>query len=343
MARKLGLLGSIGLTLAAALTVTVSARAVPPFLSEQGRLFDKNGDPIDADVAVTFTIYSDPAGGTTNRVWYETQAITAADGYFSAVLGDTSNGGTALPANVFDGSPRYLGVKIGTDAEMTPLQPLVSVPYAITAQRIVNKTGSVVVDDDGVWHGSNSGLVGPTGPAGAAGPTGPTGAAGPAGPAGPTGPTGPIGPAGVAGPTGPAGATGPTGPQGPSGVMASLSNASSASIPSGTGTCAPTTSYTAATGDVALVWVSATCNWVTGVTEMDIFPARAVNAGAYSTFGSFQFEAYMDRGSNQWSNTGNLGRLALSAGSAYTFATYVNNYGMGTHSCYCSTLALIHK
>jgi hypothetical protein len=55
--------------------------------------------------------------------------ITLEDGYFSARLGDT----TAIPATVFTGAIRYLGIKVATDSEAVPREPLTSVPYAILA------------------------------------------------------------------------------------------------------------------------------------------------------------------------------------------------------------------
>jgi hypothetical protein len=210
--RNLGILGSAATVLGTAAV----ALAVPPYLSEQGRLFDDTGMPVaNGTIAITFSIYAGASGGS--PLWTETQMITTDDGYFSAVLGDMSNGGTALPNDLFNGSTRYLGVTVASDGEMTPRQPLVSVPYALVARGVVNEDGDVVINPQGQWVGSPTGLVGPTGPAGDAGARGATGAQGPTGPIGPTGPMGPGGANGVTGPTGPRGATGPTGPAGMNG------------------------------------------------------------------------------------------------------------------------------
>src|SRR5439155_18765986 len=115
---------------------------------------------------------------------------------------------TAIPASVFDGSPRYLGVTVGTDPEMTPRQAIFAVPYAMIAGNVngditptsVAVNGGTVIDNQGHWVGSNSGLVGPTGPAGAPGATGAAGAPGA------TGAPGAIGATGAAGATGAPGA-----------------------------------------------------------------------------------------------------------------------------------------
>ncbi len=128
MARKLALLAfsAVGVVAAAGWTAASDA-AVPNTLTEQGRLLDSNGNPVTAPVQFTFTVYDQATLGT--ALWTESQMITLDNGYFSARLGDK----TALPANLFDGTVRYLGIKISTDAEMSPRQPIVSVPYALHA------------------------------------------------------------------------------------------------------------------------------------------------------------------------------------------------------------------
>jgi hypothetical protein len=233
MARKI-VFSSVAALLGTVLAAATASAAVPSFLTEQGRLLDASGNPATGTVSITFAIYDSLAGGT--ALWTETQSISLDEGYFSARLGES----TPIPASAFGGAPRYLGVKVGSDAEMTPRQTLGSVPYALLSNNAVGDitptsisvNGTQVVDATGAWVGAPTGLVGPTGPvgpAGSAGPTGPAGAAGPmgpagaagaTGPAGAAGPAGPAGPVGAAGPQGPAGAQGPVGPAGPGGVMA---------------------------------------------------------------------------------------------------------------------------
>jgi hypothetical protein len=235
MMRRVGLAGAL---LAAALVTSSPAWAdVPLLLSQQGRLLDASDTPITGSVTIVFSLYAVATGGA--ATWTETHTVTLDSGYFVVTLGDT----TALGMALFDGSPLYLGIKVGTDAEMTPREELVSVPYALVANDAVGDIhptsisvgGTTIVNSSGQWVGSTAGLAGPTGPmgptgaGGATGATGPqgevgaTGAAGPTGPQGPLGPTGPQGPAGPTGQQGPAGPTGqqgpvgPTGPQGPVG------------------------------------------------------------------------------------------------------------------------------
>jgi hypothetical protein len=186
MSRKLRTLAGLGFSFGTAMVLPVSSNAAPPpavpnFLTQQGRLLDNTGAPVPGTPTFVFTIYAD-AAGTTN-LWTETQAITLDSGFFSTTLGSV----VPLPAGLFNGTTRYLGIKVGADPEMTPRQPLTSVPYALVAGNVtgditpasVSVGGGVVIDSSGHWVGSPTGLVGPTGPAGPTGPKGATGAAGP--------------------------------------------------------------------------------------------------------------------------------------------------------------------
>lgn len=77
-------------------------------------------------LSIVFSIYSGATGGS--AIWTETQSVSVEAGLYNVQLG----GVTAIPADgtVFDGSTRYLGIKVGTDTEMTPRLAMVSVPYA---------------------------------------------------------------------------------------------------------------------------------------------------------------------------------------------------------------------
>jgi hypothetical protein len=119
-------LGAI--VLAAVACLTAGASAVPGTLTQQGRLFSSDGDPVDGEVTIIFTIYDDPDDSDeANVLWTESQDITLDDGYFSAQLGEVEE---IDPDDVFDGSVRYLGVTVGSDSEMSPRQAITSVPYA---------------------------------------------------------------------------------------------------------------------------------------------------------------------------------------------------------------------
>jgi hypothetical protein len=247
MSRKIGTLAGLGFSFTTAMVLPLSSSAapVPDFLTQQGRLFDNTGAPVTGSPQFVFTIYDDAAG--TTSLWTETQSIALDSGYFSTTLGSV----TALPANLFNGKTRFLGIKVGTDPEMSPRQPLTSVPYALIAGNAtgditptsVSVAGAVVIDSAGHWVGSAAGLAGPTGPIGPKGADGATGPTGPAGAKGATGATGPVGPAGPQGPVGP---TGPQGPAGPTNYSAITTvtgpGATGSQSASDTATC-PANSY----------------------------------------------------------------------------------------------------
>jgi len=185
-----------------------TAAGVPPMLTEQGRLIDSSGNPVTGSATFTFRIYATQSGGV--ALWTETQPpITLDSGYFSAQLGSSVPFTQAMfQTSATAATSLYLGIQVNTDAELSPRQPLLTVPYAFVANNVVGDisptsisiNGQSVVDTNGNWvsTGSTTGLLGPTGPAGPAGPmgpTGPTGTTGPGGPTGPTGSTGLMGPA----------------------------------------------------------------------------------------------------------------------------------------------------
>ena len=212
-------------TVSLAVWASSAGANVPPYLTEQGRLFDSAGTPVAAGVTMEFQLYNTATGGT--ALWSEKQTITPDSGYFSAELGSV----TPFPAGIFataaaNGQNLFLGVTVNTDAEITPRQPLQSVPYALVADNAVGNItpttvtvgGVTVINNKGQWVGPATGLVGPTGPAGAQGvqgATGPQGAPGTAGGQGVQGPTGPQGVQGIQGPTGPQGVQGVQGVPGP--------------------------------------------------------------------------------------------------------------------------------
>ncbi len=266
MTRKLGIFsGSI-----AALTVLfglsgVARAAVPNLLTQQGRLFDAAGAPLATPVVMVFSVYA--TATDTTPLWTETLTVSPIDGYFTVRLGDV----VALPAALFDGNLRFLGVRIGTDAEMTPRQVLASVAYAMMANNVtgditpksVTVNGLKVIDETGAWKGPLTGL------AGTPGPTGPTGATGPAGAVGPTGLQGPQGIQGVAGPAGAQGLQGVAGPTGAQGVQ---------------GVAGPV----GATGPAGPNWTVGTGLLLTGTT-------LSLNTGATATFANYSFTSAKSR------------------------------------------------
>jgi hypothetical protein len=219
--RLIGGLGSLLIVMA--LSPLARAVPVPPRLTEQGRLFNADGSVATGTVMITVTAYGTGIAGT--ALWTETSSVALSDGYFAVQLGAT----TPFPATLWDGSVRFIGIKVNDDAEMIPREEVASVPYALAANDVVGDIhptsitvgGVRIVDATGKWVGPTSGLVGPmgaTGPQGAMGATGPQGAIGATGAMGATGPQGAIGLTGSQGATGAQGPIGQTGAQGPPGL-----------------------------------------------------------------------------------------------------------------------------
>lgn len=100
---------------------------VPQLINYQALLTDASGNSIHGSKSIQFSIYNTATGGTAN--WSETQTVNVNNGLFNAILGSVN----ALPYSLFDGSNKYLAIKVETDAEMTPRKQLVSVGYSFRA------------------------------------------------------------------------------------------------------------------------------------------------------------------------------------------------------------------
>ena len=109
--------------------------AVPEIINYQGSLSDAGGNPVNATLNITFSLYDVEAGPGT-ILWQETQSVTVTNGQFSVQLG--ADGINPLPVPLDD--PLFLGVKVDTDAEMTPRQKLSSTAFALKSKTVENDT-----------------------------------------------------------------------------------------------------------------------------------------------------------------------------------------------------------
>jgi hypothetical protein len=131
MSKRSFIVIGIGTVLFAGLCLAVQSTQLINF---QGRLVNSVGQPINgSNIQVTFTIYDVTSEGT--PLWSENQTIDADHGLYSVKLGIVN----PIPNNLFNGSTRWLGVKVGTDSEMIPRAQITSVPYAVNSQRIGGK------------------------------------------------------------------------------------------------------------------------------------------------------------------------------------------------------------
>jgi hypothetical protein len=112
------------------------AQSVPGVMSYQGRLLNADGSVATGAPTITFSLYAAGEGGT--ALWTEARTVQLTNGFYSVLLGSQ----TAFPSNLFDGSARWLGVKVGEDAEMTPRQYIATVPYAFRALNATSATSA---------------------------------------------------------------------------------------------------------------------------------------------------------------------------------------------------------
>ncbi len=109
--------------------VTTVSAVTTPYISFQGKLTNTDGTNVaDGNYTMVFAVYSEPTGGT--AVWSESKPVPVEAGLFHTNLGDA----TSLPGSInFNSSTLYLGVKVGTDAEMSPRVRLTSSPQAFNS------------------------------------------------------------------------------------------------------------------------------------------------------------------------------------------------------------------
>jgi len=119
----------------------IASAAAPQTLGYQGHLADTGGNPITADLSITFRLYDVAGGGV--ALWSEVQPAVQVDGGNMAVeLGKA----TPLPLSIW-GKQLYLGIQISGDTEMAPRPPLTAAPYALRAGGTMKNT--IVVSAEG--------------------------------------------------------------------------------------------------------------------------------------------------------------------------------------------------
>lgn len=136
-----------------ALTVGFALQArseVPEQINFQGQLTNNLGTPLDGDYLLFFSIYDVPVDGT--ALWVEYQTVKVDAGIYNVQIGQDPTG-NPFSTNLFDGQ-RWLGVTVGTDAEMMPRQLLTSTPFAMrsaVADRVENGAiGTIHLADNAV-------------------------------------------------------------------------------------------------------------------------------------------------------------------------------------------------
>lgn len=128
------------------------ALAAPNLLQYQGRLTNAAGDPQNGTFSIVFSVYAAVSGGA--ALYSETiPNVTVTNGLFNVLIGNI----TPIPTDLFGGGAKFLGIKVGGDAEMTPRQAVASVPFALQATfaqaipwALIKADGSIVRQSGGI-------------------------------------------------------------------------------------------------------------------------------------------------------------------------------------------------
>jgi hypothetical protein len=131
----------LALLLGCAISLSQTHRTI----SYQGLLCDAAGQPRpDAWYTVTFRLYDVETGGT--ALWTEERSTYTTRGLFSLRLGKYVPFGATV---TFDRS-YWLGIQVGSEAELSPRIPLTTAPYSFTAAKADTANYAASVSDGAV-------------------------------------------------------------------------------------------------------------------------------------------------------------------------------------------------
>ncbi len=145
-----------GIAIVTVFTFLAQGAGVPKLINYQGQLTSSTGVPLDTSVAMAFAIYDATTGGSV--IWTETQNnVVVTKGMFTVYLGEVN----PITAIVLADSIRYLGVKIGSDPEISPRTRLATVPWAFRIATIDGAeggtiSGNLAISGKGTFGADNS-------------------------------------------------------------------------------------------------------------------------------------------------------------------------------------------
>jgi hypothetical protein len=137
---------------------------VPQLINYQGMLRDNDGQPVNTEVDIEFSIYESETA--TESLWQEDHTITPQNGVFNVLLGSAKGFPTGLFA---DHDELYLAIQVGTDTEMKTRFRLGSVAFALhSAQSDTAKVAlKALTTSEKIWeingndvYNNNSGNIG---------------------------------------------------------------------------------------------------------------------------------------------------------------------------------------
>lgn len=141
---RIGLIVIIGILCLTAITYA----AIPRVINYQGRLTDKDDNPLTGNFLVTFRFYEADKEG--QPVWEEGHILNIKNGLFNVLMGSVK------PLEIDFNKDLWLGMEVASDGEMTPRIKLASSVYALNAKSIdmINSSQLLRNDIDSVMSGS---------------------------------------------------------------------------------------------------------------------------------------------------------------------------------------------
>ena len=126
----------------------VAYAAIPRVINYQGRLTDKDDNPLTGNFLVTFRFYDAEKAGQT--IWEEGHILNIKNGMFNVLMGSVK------PLEIDFNKDLWLGMEVSSDGEMAPRIKLASSVYALNAKSIdmINSSQLLRNDIDSVMSGS---------------------------------------------------------------------------------------------------------------------------------------------------------------------------------------------
>ena len=122
--------------------------AIPRVINYQGRLTDKDDNPLTGNFLVTFRFYDMEKDGLS--IWEEGHILNIKNGLFNVLMGSVK------PLEIDFNKDLWFGMEVASDGEMTPRIKLASSVYALNAKSIdmINSSQLLRNDIDSVMSGS---------------------------------------------------------------------------------------------------------------------------------------------------------------------------------------------
>lgn len=126
----------------------ITYAAIPRVINYQGRLTDKDDNPLTGNFLVTFRFYDVEKEG--QAIWEEGHILTIKNGMFNVLMGSVK------PLEIDFNKNLWFGMEVASDGEMTPRIKLASSVYALNAKSIdmISSTQLLRNDMDSVMSGS---------------------------------------------------------------------------------------------------------------------------------------------------------------------------------------------